>query len=50
MLKEDFLNMFARCLEEKDIWIDEKDRYSGKLCVRKPNGEIIRLFFDKYVD
>lgn len=50
MLKEDFLNMFARCLEEKDIWVEDKDRFSCDLCVRKPNGEIIKQTFSKHID
>lgn len=50
MLKEDFLNKFAQCLEDKDIWIEDSNRFVGNLCVRKPNGEIIRQSFDKYWD
>lgn len=46
MLKDDFLNMFAQCLENKDIWVEENYWRGSQLCVKKPNGEIIKQPFE----
>lgn len=45
MCKEDFLNMFARCLEEKDIKV-HTDLETGEstIIVKMSNGELVESF------